>query len=66
MKCYSRVCLNGEFSKCQEKNVNVFLCKYVVFLFKTNKCYVLLFSFSLLLHYFENDVSRQIVEKDFV
>ena len=51
MKCYSLVFLKLEFPKCQGKNVNIFVYKYVVFFVKTNKCYVLLFSFALLLHY---------------
>ena len=32
MKCYSRVCLKGEFLKCQGKNMNIFVHKYVIFL----------------------------------
>ena len=53
-------------SQCQGKNVDVFVYEYVIFfLFKANKCNVLLSSFSLLLHQFENFISRQSVEKDF-
>ena len=68
MKCYSCVCVKGEFPKCQGKNLNIFVYIYVIFLFlfRTIKCCVLMFFFSLLLHYFENTVSRQSVEKDFV
>ena len=65
MKCYSRVCLKKKFPKSQGKNVSIFVQQYGFFLFKTNKCYVLQFSFYLLLHYFENAVSKQSVEKDF-
>ena len=43
MKCYSCVCLKGEFPKCRGKNMNIFVYEYVVFLFKTNKCFVMFF-----------------------
>ena len=64
VKCYSRVCLKVEFLKCQGKIVNIFVYKCVVFLFKTNVMFC--FPFLSLLHYFENTVSKQSVEKNFV